>query len=449
MHPTRESLDGDATLSVVGEADAEFPVEGGLIVAVRGGEHLGHVAQGCNESTNLGLREAVGCFSAELEVEGSPLSFVFVDPLGHAGEFASSIDEGAVVVESFVALADLFAVIGGLTSGEGLVADLASRPEGRNRHVLVMEPEFARLLRVSARSATLSALLRDAWDGADLAILTRKQPLRATNASVAILGHVTGEELRRRLDQTEIANGLANRFLFVWVDRSKRLPNGGRVPLDEIEALGVRVRDSIERARQLGSLSRSEDAELRWSEIYNGLDDDVEGVVGSLTARAEAQMLRLSVVYALLDGSSVIDVAHLDAAEAVWQHCEATINRVFARKEPDWVLPRLLAGLREAGPAGLDGSAQRDLFHRHLPGVRLATARAELHARGLAYTVAIDTGGRPRIVTTLVGSGAMGPAAVSSLWSLPRSPVRSLEADRDRVELLGSDNRTVSEAKDD
>ena len=47
-------------------------------------------------------------------------------------------------------------VIGGLTSGEGLVADVAARPEGPHRHVLVMEPEFARLLRVSARSATLS-----------------------------------------------------------------------------------------------------------------------------------------------------------------------------------------------------------------------------------------------------------------------------------------------------
>ncbi len=340
-------------------------------------------------------------------------------------------------------------VIGGLTSGEGLVADLAARPEGAQRHVLVMEPEFARLLRVSARSASLSALLREAWDGGDLAILTRKQPLRATNASVAILGHVTGEELRRRLDQTEIANGLANRFLFCWVERSKRLPNGGRLPLDELEALGVRVRDAIEYARTLGTLTRSPEAETRWSEIYNGLDDDVDGVVGSLTARAEAQLLRLSVAYALLDGSPTIEVEHLDAAEAVWEHCETTINRVFAHREPDWVLPRLLAGLREAGPAGLDGSAQRDLFHRHLPGVRLASARAELHVRGLANTVAIDTGGRPRIVTTLVGREDLTTDGLSSLSSPSQSPVSSLETDRDRAAFLGSDNRGVSEASDD
>jgi hypothetical protein len=340
-------------------------------------------------------------------------------------------------------------VIGGLTSGEGLVADLANRPEGPQRHVLVMEPEFARLLRVSARSATLSALIREAWDGGSLAILTRKQPLRATNASVAMVGHVTAEELRRRLDQTEIANGLANRFLFMWVERSKRLPNGGRLPLDELEALGVRVRDAIHRARQLGTLTRSPKAEARWAEIYHGLDDDVDGVVGSLTARAEAQMLRLSVTYALLDGSPLIEVAHLDAAEAVWQHCDSTINRVFGHRQPDWVLPRLLAALKEAGAAGLDGSAQRDLFHRHLPGVRLAAARAELDARGLARTIAIESGGRPRIVTQLVN--VSGPAvsldstAVSSLSSLPWSPVPSQRIDADEARFLSTDNRTVSE----
>src|SRR5205085_1768890 len=144
-------------------------------------------------------------------------------------------------------------------------------------------------------------------------------------------------------------------------------------------------------------------------------------------------MLRLSVVYALLDGSPTIEVAHVDAAEAVWGHCEATINRVFAHREPDWVLPRLLAALKEAGAAGLDGSQQRDLFHRHLPGVRLAAARAELDARGLARTIAIETAGRPRIVTQLVNTAVpIMPSQLECVWSLsslPRSPVSSHEID--------------------
>ena len=182
-------------------------------------------------------------------------------------------------------------------------------------------------------------------------------------------------------------------------------------------------------ARQLGTLTRSPEAEVRWSEIYHGFDDDMDGVVGSLTARAEAQMLRLSVTYALLDGSSTIEVAHLDAAEAVWQHCEATINRVFGHRQPDWVLSRFLAALKEAGAAGLDGSEQRDLFHRHLPGVRLAAARAELDARGLARTVAIETAGRPRIVTQLVTPVEPTKSSESeAVWSLSSLPWSHVEA---------------------
>ena len=126
-------------------------------------------------------------------------------------------------------------------------------------------PSSLDLLRVAGRSATLSALVREAWDGGELSILTRKSPLTVYGANVAVLGHVTSEELRRRLDATEIANGLGNRFLFVWVERSKRLPSGGTIPMDGLEALGVEVRHAILRARCIGMLERSPEAEALWA----------------------------------------------------------------------------------------------------------------------------------------------------------------------------------------
>jgi hypothetical protein len=309
-------------------------------------------------------------------------------------------------------------IIGGLASGEGLVADINGRPQGLPRSVLVQEPEFARLLRVAARSATLSALVREAWDGGDLAIRTRKQPLHARGANVSVLGHITAEELRRRLDGTEIANGLANRFLFVWVERSKRLPNGGNTPQDGLEALGLEVRDAIHRAQQITRLGRSDPAEAFWAQLYTALDDEIDGVVGSLMARAEAQMLRLSVVYALLDASPTIQTCHIEAAAAIWEHCEQTIERVFASAQPDHVAARLLAALQLAGPCGLDGTAQRDLFSRHLEGSRLAAARWMLERRGLVTTVREETGGRPRIVTRLARGDEQG--TVRSLWPPPQ-----------------------------
>ena len=44
---------------------------------------------------------------------------------------------------------------------------------------------------------------------------------------MCILGHITIGELVKHLTETEMANGLANRFVWMLVKRSKHLPFGG------------------------------------------------------------------------------------------------------------------------------------------------------------------------------------------------------------------------------
>ena len=130
---------------------------------------------------------------------------------------------------------------GGLSSGEGLIAqvrdhadeDGSQAPADKRR--LVVEPEFAQMLKVLAREGnTLSAIVRQAWDGEPLQTIVRNDPLRATGANMAIVGHITRDELLRYLTATELANGFANRFLLIAVQRSKLLPFGGA--LDERRA---------------------------------------------------------------------------------------------------------------------------------------------------------------------------------------------------------------------
>ena len=118
-----------------------------------------------------------------------------------------------------------------------------------------------------------------------------------------------------------------------------------------------------------------------------------------MTARAEAQMLRLSLVYALLDGSKVMEVPHLLAAWALWRYAEASARHIFGDAIGDEVADRLLRALRTAFPAGLDGTQQRDLFAKHQGGKRLDEARQLLERRGQARTVMEETGGRPKTVT--------------------------------------------------
>jgi hypothetical protein len=75
---------------------------------------------------------------------------------------------------------------------------------------LVVEPEFAQVLKVLAREGnTLSAIVRQAWDGEPLQTIVRNDPLRATAAPIGVAGHITRSELPRYLTTTMLANGCA------------------------------------------------------------------------------------------------------------------------------------------------------------------------------------------------------------------------------------------------
>ena len=67
-----------------------------------------------------------------------------------------------------------------------------------------------------------------AWDSGDLGTLTKNSSTRATGAHISLIGHITADELRRYLTQTEQANGFGNRHLWFCVKRSKELPHGPR-----------------------------------------------------------------------------------------------------------------------------------------------------------------------------------------------------------------------------
>ena len=96
----------------------------------------------------------------------------------------------------------------------------------------------------------VSRVVRDAWDCRPmLRTLTKNTHTRVTNGFVSIVGHITIEELRQKLDHTSMANGYANRFIYGCVHRSKMLPFGG----DALEAtdLGTRTKTAIETARNV------------------------------------------------------------------------------------------------------------------------------------------------------------------------------------------------------
>lgn len=149
-------------------------------------------------------------------------------------------------------------------------------------------------------------------------------------------------------------------------------------------------------------MQRDPDARERWAKAYDAFGDGRDGLAGAVTARPEAQALRLSVAYAALDGSSTIKVPHLEAALAVWNYCEASAYTIFGDALGDPIADRLLEALRQAGGDGLDATRQSALFGRHVTAARLAQARALLEAKRLIASEQEETGGRPRLVSRAV-----------------------------------------------
>jgi hypothetical protein len=306
-------------------------------------------------------------------------------------------------------------VAGGLSSGEGLVwavRDQITKKEpikekGRitgyqevvadegvaDKRLLVDESEFAQVLKMLQREGnSLSPVIRQAWDTGRLRMLTKNSPARATDAHISISAHITKPELVKLLKDTEALNGFANRYLWLAVRRSRLLPDGGRA-LD-LSPLGVRLNYALASARGVGRMARSVGAAALWHDLYPRLTAERPGLYGAVTGRAEAQVLRLSMVYSLLDGRAEIDVPHLRAALALWSYADASARLIFGAEAEDPLPGLVLAKLREA-PGGLTRTGLHDAFGRNLPAGQLLAALANLRDRGEAYAVKVETGGRP------------------------------------------------------
>lgn len=326
---------------------------------------------------------------------------------------------------------------GGVSSGEGLIFkvrdprlnldDDKKTDEGaESNELLLVETEFSKVLVVSGREGnTLSDQMRIAWDGGILESMVKKDPIKATNPHICLLGHITTDDLANSLSAKQIANGWGNRILWPMVKRSKIMPEGGYLDDAVIQDLGTRLRGKLDRARQIGRMTRSDEARELWADVYyKWAHQDRLGLLGQLTARPEAQTLRLSVAYALLDGSSIIELSHLQAALAVWRYCEQSVYRIFGSVSGSPMQDKLLDAITKAGERGLTATEQNDVFNGHVMASELEKARNALAREGLIQTYTNkETGGRPRKITVLAryapGGAGQVPASAEKASEYP------------------------------
>jgi hypothetical protein len=309
-------------------------------------------------------------------------------------------------------------ILGGLSSSEGLIwavrdpiykweKDKKSKeckkvmhdPGVTDKRLLTFEPEFASVLRriEGQENNTLSAILRQAWETGDLRTLVKQSPAQATGAHIGLIAHITLEELRRYLSATEAANGFANRFAYFAVKRSKVLPEGSSPDPAVMRSLGQRIAAALSVGRSLGELRRDDRARGLWREVYGPLSEGKPGLAGSMLARAEAHVMRLACLYAVLDQSNAVRVEHLLAALALWDYAEATVHWAFGDSLGDPLADELLRLLRAAGAAGMRRSDISNALGRNQNADRIGRALGVLLEVRLARfeRVSGEAGGRP------------------------------------------------------
>jgi hypothetical protein len=184
--------------------------------------------------------------------------------------------------------------------------------------------------------------------------------------------------------------------MFFCVRRSKLLPHGGALSEEAVNALARRLRDALHAARRRGELRRDAEADRMWEAVYPALTVDRPGMLGAITARGEAHVLRVSLLYALFDGASAIGKPHLAAALALWQYAEDSARYIFGDATGDPIADRLIAALRSSGP--MTQNELTDLFGRHVRSAALGRALEALVAAGMVVSEHVKTEGRPRTI---------------------------------------------------
>ena len=186
--------------------------------------------------------------------------------------------------------------------------------------------------------------------------------MRATGAHIAIIGHITKDELLRFISGTELANGFFNRF------------HGPRRPAQQRAAVRRPARRQGPRARPrrarsppcttlatATSVTFDPEARERWIDIYGPLSRGEQGLFGAATSRAEAHVVRLAAIYATLDRETKIRLAHLEAALALWRYSAESARWIFGDSLGDPTADEIWTAAKER-PAGVTRTEVSDMF---------------------------------------------------------------------------------------
>jgi hypothetical protein len=260
-----------------------------------------------------------------------------------------------------------------------------------DKRLLIVEEEFARLLTVASRSGnTLSTMLRKAWDGKKWLHNEGKiSPEKATGAHISMIGHVTIKELLDCLKEVENKNGFSNRVLWIATKRHQKLPLpewiDWRKNHSDILARVSEIVKNLGTSAPAREIHWSTEAQKDWCKFYHSIRDTGSGIVGAIIARSDAHVLRLTMLFAVLDSTALILPEHLKAAIAFWQYCERSASWIFGEKTGNKAADKIHWALQRE-PNGITRTKiALKVFQNHISKTNMDIAFSVLLDANLAY----------------------------------------------------------------
>ena len=277
--------------------------------------------------------------------------------------------------------------------GEWVVKD----PGAKDKRLFVLESEFATAL-VSMKRAgnTLSTVLRCAYDGVPLAPLTKKNKISSTGHHIGIVGHITQEELVKKIGKVELQNGFANRFLWLCVRKSQCCPFPGILHPEKMKQFRDDLLAILQWSKKNeGAMVFSEDARQVWEKHYRDLSIERSGLSDMILSRALTNTLRLALLYAVLDKSKKIKKHHLESSLALSKYVEQSVEYIFGDAIQDTPGNKIIDSLTKA-TGGLTGKELHAIFSNHLPRLEMESTLNRLIAHNKITVLDEKTKGRPR-----------------------------------------------------
>lgn len=199
--------------------------------------------------------------------------------------------------------------------------------------------ELGTFLRPEDKS--LISFLTDIWDGKDRPFKHKTQDskgIEISNPWLNVIGATTPEWVANNFPVSFLSEGIGARIIFVHAEKKRHhiaYPSRHVVEKDFREFEQKLIEDLIEISKIIGHFELTEDA-FKWGEKWYDEHRDnrptnlASGRYSSYLARKQTHMHKLAMVLVTAEGEKlVIDVKHLQAAEAILKTTESSMLKVF------------------------------------------------------------------------------------------------------------------------